>query len=75
MSIGFFTNPWAIAGFFAMLLIQLAYTYLPVMNRLFESAPLGLEAWVKIFIMGFIAFLLIETEKVVVAWRKRARGG
>jgi Ca2+-transporting ATPase len=74
VSIGFSTNPWAIAGFFAMLLIQLAYTYLPVMNRLFESAPLGLEAWVKIFIMGFIGFLLIETEKIVVARRKRARG-
>jgi len=63
--IGFFSNPWAIAGFVAMFVIQLGYTYLPFMNSLFDSAPLGLEAWTKIFVVGLTGFFLIELEKVI----------
>jgi len=63
--IGFFSNPWAIAGFAAMFIIQLGYTYLPFMNTLFESAPLGMEAWTKIFVVGLAGFFLVELEKVI----------
>ncbi len=63
--IGLFSNPWAIAGFAAMFIIQLGYTYLPFMNTLFESAPLGMEAWTKIFVVGLAGFFLVELEKVI----------
>jgi Ca2+-transporting ATPase len=42
--IGLFSNPWAIGGTAQMLALQLAYTYLPVMNRFFQRAPIDLAA-------------------------------
>ena len=36
---GLFTNRWVLAGVTAQLTGQLALTYLPVMNRLFQTAP------------------------------------
>ena len=61
--LGFFSNPWVIAGALAMFLLQLLYTYLPVMNRLFQSAPVGLGVWGRIGAAGALVFLIIEIEK------------
>jgi cation-transporting P-type ATPase F len=64
---GFFSNPWAVGGSILMILIQLLFTYLPVMNRLFGSAPLPLELWLDVLMVGMIAFTVIEVEK----WLRR----
>lgn len=61
--LGFFTNMWVFGGAAVMLLIQIAYTYLPVMNRLFQSAPIDLGAWARIVVAGLLAYLIVETEK------------
>ncbi len=61
--LGFFSNMWVFGGVAAMLLIQLVYTYLPVMNRLFQSAPIGLGSWLRIVAVGIIAFTIVEFEK------------
>jgi hypothetical protein len=37
--IGFFTNPWVLVGSAVMVVLQLLFTYTPVMNRLFQTAP------------------------------------
>jgi Ca2+-transporting ATPase len=63
--LGFFTNMWVFGGVAAMLLVQIAYTYLPVMNRLFQSAPIDLGAWVRIVIVGLLVYLIVEAEKWV----------
>ena len=61
--LGFFSNMWVFGGVAAMLLLQLVYTYQPMMNRLFQSAPIDLVAWVRIVAAGIIGFTIVEFEK------------
>ena len=61
--IGFFTNPWAIGGTFLMLALQIAYTYVPLMNRFFQSAPVDLNAWLRVFAVGMAAYIIVGIEK------------
>jgi hypothetical protein len=42
---------------------QLLFTHVPLMNRLFHSAPLDAFAWLRVAAVGVIAFLLVELEK------------
>jgi len=46
-----------------MLLLQLIYTSLPIMNRLFQSAPIDPGAWFRIVAAGVITYLIVEFEK------------
>ena len=62
-AIGWFTNRWAIVGVLAMLGAQLLFTYLPVMNRLFHSAPIDGGAWLRIAGVAALAFAAVEFEK------------
>jgi Ca2+-transporting ATPase len=70
--LGFFSNLWVLGGSFMMFLLQLAYTYLPFMNRLFQSAPVDIFVWGRTFGAGLAVFLMIEIEKML--WRKMGRG-
>jgi len=47
-----------------MLLAQLAFPYLPVMNRLLHTAPLDAWWWGVIFGAGLIVFVLAEARKL-----------
>jgi cation-transporting ATPase F len=69
-SAGFFSNPWAFAGAFAMLGAQLLFTYAPVMNRLLHSAPLSGGCWLRIAGIAGAVFILVELEK----WLRYGRG-
>ncbi len=62
-SIGLFTNRWTIAGSLAMLGAQLLFTYLPLMNKLFHSAPINAESWLRIVAVAATAFIAVELEK------------
>ncbi|MDO9068305.1 MAG: cation transporting ATPase C-terminal domain-containing protein, partial [Deltaproteobacteria bacterium] len=68
--VGFFSNSWLWSGVGLMILLQLFFTYAPVMNRLFASAPIGLDDWARIVAVGLVIYFVIEAEK---AWR-RGRG-
>ena len=69
--LGFFSNPWVLGGSIAMFLLQIAYTYLPVMNRLFQSAPIDLAVWGRTVVAGVLVFVVIEIEKKL--WNKKGR--
>ena len=62
-SIGLFTNRWTIAGSLAMLGAQLLFTYLPLMNKLFHTAPINAESWLRIVAVAATAFIAVELEK------------
>jgi len=70
--LGFFSNLWVLGGVVAMSLVQIAYTYLPVMNRLFQSAPVGPGVWGRTVAAGVVIFVIIEIEKRL--WRKAGTG-
>ncbi|CAM3911343.1 cation-transporting P-type ATPase [Vreelandella rituensis] len=52
-----------------IMLLQLAFTYLPFMQLIFGSAALGLGHWLVILAGSIVIYLLIELEKAV--WRRR----
>jgi magnesium-transporting ATPase (P-type) len=58
-----------------VILFQLAFTYLPPMQTLFGSAPLGASEWIRIVAVGMVAFLLVELEKAVLRRRASAAAG
>ena len=62
-AIGLFSNPWMIAGITATWLAQAAFTYLPLLNRLFHTAPVRAEAWLYIVAIGVFTFAVVELEK------------
>jgi magnesium-transporting ATPase (P-type) len=63
--LGLFSNRWLNAGVVAMIALQLAFTYLPVMNRLFQSAPIDPAAWGRILALAAASCLLIEGLKTL----------
>ena len=69
LKIGLFSNPWAIGGTALMLALQLAYTYVPVMNNFFQSAPIDLYAWLRVFAVGIAAYIIVGIEK----WIRRGK--
>ena len=52
---------------------QLALTYLPVMNRLFQTAPITGGAWLRILILALAAWVIVAADKRL-ARRVRAVG-
>jgi len=61
--IGVFSNRWLVYGVIGMTLLQIAYTYLPIMNLIFKSAPLGLSEWAIILASSTVIYLVVEYEK------------
>jgi cation-transporting ATPase F len=61
--IGFFTNPWLIFGVLGMALLQIIYTYLPFMNQIFKSAPLGIKEWIIVISSSITIYFVVEIEK------------
>ncbi|WP_459723326.1 cation-translocating P-type ATPase [Actinophytocola sp. KF-1] len=49
--------------------LQLAITYVPVMNTLFGTAPTGLLAWLWAAGAAAVAFVVVEADKLL--WRRR----
>lgn len=61
--LGFSTNKWLLGGFALMMVLQVMFTYLPAMNAMFHSAPVGLISWFKATGVGVIAYFAVEFEK------------
>jgi magnesium-transporting ATPase (P-type) len=61
--VGLFTNRWLLAGVAATWVAQTAFTYLPIMNHLFHTAPVRAEAWLYIAATGVATFAAVEFEK------------
>jgi magnesium-transporting ATPase (P-type) len=66
----FFGNRFALPAVGLLLLFQLAFTYLPPMQRLFGTAPIGALAWLLILLTASSVLFLVELEKL---WLRRFR--
>lgn len=65
--LGFLTNRWVLVGVTVQVLAQAAITYLPSANRVFDTAPVGWETWLRVAAMAAVS-------AAVVALDKRLRG-
>jgi magnesium-transporting ATPase (P-type) len=70
---GLFGNKIALATVLACAALQLGFTYLPAMNAVFGSAPLGYGDWLKAAAVGALVFAVVEIEKFVVRRRRASR--
>lgn len=70
---GFLGNRLALQAIAFLLLLQLGYTYLPLMQTLFHTAPIDLAAWLRILVVGILLLLIVEGEKALIS-RYQRRG-
>ncbi len=63
VSIGMFSNPAVFFGVGAIVLLQLGFVYVPFMQHLFGSAPLGFNAWLRAFLVGAVVWPVVSVEK------------
>ena len=69
--VGVFSNPWVWAGVTGMLALQALFTYAPVMNRLFHTAPLDAATWGGLALFGLGLSAVVSLEKRGRAARRR----
>lgn len=62
-SLGFFSNPPLFGGAVVMLIFQMMFTYLPTMNLMFHSSPIGFGAWGRIVAVAIIVSFIVGSEK------------
>jgi cation-transporting ATPase F len=62
-AVGLFSNGLLLVGVTAMMAAQLVITYVPLANRLFHTAPLPWDVWVRIVSVGAIAYGIVGFEK------------
>ena len=61
--IGLFSNRWLVVGVTAQAMGQLAITYVPFMNRIFDTAPIGGDVWLRILGISVLASLVVAVDK------------
>ncbi len=71
LSVGLFSNPWIWAGIATTITLQLGFTYLPLMNTIFGTAPLSVGDWWPIITAGVAMHIAIGSVKWI---EKRVRG-
>jgi hypothetical protein len=62
---------WVWGSIFSMLSTQLAFTYLPKMNKLFHTASIGLNDWLHIIMVGLTIHIVIALDKTIRLWLER----
>jgi Ca2+-transporting ATPase len=63
--IGLFGNKWVWLGALVMLVVQVAFTTLPFMQRLFHTEAIAPVWWLRLTAVGAVIFGLVELKKVV----------
>ncbi len=59
------SNAWLWGGIGTMAVVQVLFVHLPLANRLFGSAPLSLDSWIRVMLVGAGVLLAVEAEKAV----------
>ncbi len=65
LSIGLFRNGWLWFGIAAVLLLQVCITYVPFLNAVFRTAPIGWGEWVRIAAASLAVVVAVEALKSV----------
>jgi Ca2+-transporting ATPase len=68
--VGLFSNMWIWVGITAMAILQLLFTYLPIMNEWINTAPISAEAWLRVFVCGTLISIIVGLEK---RWRYQSK--
>ena len=66
-------NKYLPLGIGAVVVLQLLYTYASPLQSLFETTAIPLQLWPRLLVGGFLFFLLVEGEKMIIRMLRRAR--
>ncbi len=64
-SLGLFSNRWLLGGVALMTALQLFFTYSPLMNKMFHTAPIDLMSWLYIVGVGIVIYGTVGIEKML----------
>jgi len=53
-----------------VLLAQVGLTYLPFLNSIFQTAPIGWDEWLRILGAGLVGMVLVEFQKWLIHRRQ-----
>ena len=56
-----------------MVVLQLLFTYLPLMNRAFATEPYPAEYWLAVILVGLAAMLIVEAAAALQRVRAKHR--
>jgi magnesium-transporting ATPase (P-type) len=59
-------------GIGAVVVLQLMFTYLPPLQRIFDTQPVPLHVWPWLMGGGLLFFFLVEAEKMVIRVKRRS---
>ncbi len=68
---GFLGNRYVLIAIASVLVLQMLFTYLPLMQSFFSTTSIDVAAWSRIVGVGLVVLLLVEAEKAV--WRRSSR--
>jgi magnesium-transporting ATPase (P-type) len=63
---GLFGNRYVLLAIGTCIPLQLAYTYAPFMQSIFNSTGLSLVEWLKVLCAGLLVFCVAELEKFII---------
>ena len=61
--IGIFTNRWVLLGALLMIILQVLFVYLPLMQRVFQTAAIPPAAWLDVIVVAISTSIVVEVEK------------
>jgi magnesium-transporting ATPase (P-type) len=67
-------NKYLPLGIGAVLILQLLFTYAPPLQVLFETEAIPLRIWPWLLLGGFVFFLVVEAEKLIIRLMRSAPG-
>src|SRR5262245_31681933 len=67
-------NKYLPLGIGAVVILQLLFTYAPPLQALFDNEAIPLWVWPWLFLAGFVFFLIVEAEKMIIRSSASLRG-
>jgi len=68
-------NRYLPLGIGAVVVLQILFTYAPPLQHLFETEAVPLWVWPRLFLGGFLFFLVVEAEKFIIRTARSRRPG
>ncbi len=72
MKIGLFSNRWMFYAVASSLLLLLAVIYIPFLQPIFDTVPLGWQEWRVVLPLLFVPAIVAELTKMIMAPRLRS---
>jgi Ca2+-transporting ATPase len=67
-------NRWLLWAFLGSFALQQLVIYVPMLQRVFKTQPLGIHDWIAVIIAALVPIVLIDVTKLLIARRRSAEG-